>query len=352
MKKMYKVVLFIIIISILIAHLLGYKIYGSATLVKNHPLNNPTEVLDITEAGSVIIELGTEYNIYGITTILPNPLSQIGYFKSQNTTIEIETPENTTSKIWWKNRKFYVCGNTWFPQLLPLRLPAFSKDDLAQILIRYGGAIPDVLVFEESPEYAQQLMEALSHIVSDLKIEQNSEYAIRLGEYLIASQPKYFREGAWLLAHNEKDEIFNVVAKHANEMIDDFEQRKRPAEFFIGRKRREIIDFAYILMKLSENQAKSFLLSHIQSEIDVILRVRIATALLSVDDVRGYDFLMNEMMIDKTLRARLSHELDYILSNSSPGKYYPSYNPQKMYEWYQQNKNKLHWDKKKWHMDH
>lgn len=356
MKKKPKIVVFLIAISIVIvAHLLGFKIFGEATRVKNQPLDNPVKMLDITRQGSVVLELGAEYDIYGITTIIPNPLEQIRYFKHQMPTLEIEleSPENVTSKVWVKNRILYWCGNTWMLQPLPPRLPTFSKVDLALILVRDGGAIPDVSVFEEAPEYAQKLMKALSARVSDLEIEQNSESAIRLGEYLIASQPEYFREGAWLLAHHGKHEIFDVVEKNANEMINEFEESKKAPGFYAGDTRKDIIDFAYILMKLSEDKAKQFLLGHIQSETDIYLRVHMATVLLSVDDCRGYDILMNEMMkpdIDKTIKVGLLHEMDAFLSRRTPIEHYSYDDAQKMNEWYQQNKKHLHWDAKKWQM--
>ena len=328
MKKKTKVVSLVIIPIIIIAHLFGFKIFGSATLVQNHPLDNPVKLLDITKEGKVVLEFGSEHHIYGITTILPKPLEQIRYFKHQVPTLEVEleSPENMTSKVWAKNRLNYFCGNTWMPQPLPPRLPAFSKVDLAEILVSYGGAIPDISVFEESPEYAKQLMKALSSRVSALEIEQNSESAIRLGEYLIASQPEYFREGAWLLALNNKSEIFDVASEKANEMIDGFEERKKKPGGYIGGTRKGIIDFAYILMKLSQDKAKQFLLGHIQSDIDVYLRMQMGTVLLSVDDYRGYDILMDEMMetgIDESVQATLNHAMDRFLSNSTPNQYFP-----------------------------
>ena len=138
-------------------------------------------------------------------------------------------------------------------------------------------------------------------------------------------------------------------------MINGFEERKKKPGFYARDIRKDIIDFAPILMRLSQDKAKHFLLGHIQSEIDVFLRVRMGTVLLSVDDYRGYDILMDEMMesgIDETHKVTLNREMDRFLSNSTPNEYYPYDNPQKMFEWYQQHKKQLHWDNKKWHMSH
>jgi hypothetical protein len=358
MQKTHKAIVLLSILSIIVVfHLAGFKLFGKATLVDNQPLRNPEKISGISSQGKVILMNEKEYKIYGITTILPNPLEQIKYFKNQlpKLEVEIESPEKSVSKIWMKNRLHYFCGNTWFPQPLPPRLPTFSKVDLGEILVRYGGAIPNISVFKESPEYSKQLMGALSDRVSDLVFEQNSKDAVQLGEYLVTSQADYFREGAWLLALNDKSEIFDSVKEKLDEMIHEFEERKTKPGFYAGDTRKEIIDFTYILMKLSQDKAKQLLLHNIQSNIDVYLRVHLGTVMLSVDDYRGYDILMEEMMkpgLDATIRASLNHEMDRFLSNSTPNQYFSYDNPQKMYEWYQQNKEHFHWDNKKWHMSH
>ena len=107
-KKPRIVFLAVFLILIIIAHLRGYKIFGSATLVKNQPLDYPVKIKDITKEGDVVLEMGSEYHIYGITTILPKPLEQVKYFKHQMPTLEIstETPEDITSKIWIKTGLF------------------------------------------------------------------------------------------------------------------------------------------------------------------------------------------------------------------------------------------------------
>ena len=355
MTKRSKVVLLIIGSIIIIAHLLGFKIFGKAVLVKNQPLKNPQKMADLTKQGSIVLENGKEYAIYGIITILPKPLEQLRYFKFQMPTIEIEveSPEQTVSRVWVKNRFNYWCGNTWMPQFFPPRLPAFAKVDLGEIMVREGGAIPSISVFEQSPEYAQKLMKALSPKVSELAIEQNSEFAVRLGEYLLVSLPEYFREGVWLLARNGKQEIFPAVTQKIYESINEFEKRQTDVSFDPPRARENIIDFAYILMKLNEDKAKKLLLEYIQKDIDAYLRVHMANVLLSVNDPCGYDILMDKMMepkVDEYVKASLMHEMDRFLSNSTPGEHYPSEDAQMMYIWYQQNRKLLHWDKKKWEM--
>jgi len=355
---MKKALLFTAIASlIVVAHLFGFKLFGKPTLVNNQPLKNPQKISNISTGGNIVFPNGKEYGIYGIITILPNPLEQIKYFKFHipMREVEIESPDQTVTKVWAKTRNLYPCGNTWLPRPFPPRLPAFSKTDLAQILISHGGAIPDVSVFKESPEYAQELMKALSDIVADLRIEQNSQFAVELGRYLIDAAPAYFREGAWLLALNNKSETFDIVTKKIDDLISQFEDRKKTLGFYAGDTRNIIIDCCYILMKGSKNKAKRFLLPHIHSDIDVYLRVDMATVLLSVDDYSGYDILMDEMIapgIDRTRKATLNHRMDDFLSNSTPNEYYPYDDPQKMYQWYQQNKSQLHWDRKKWHMSH
>ena len=192
-------------------------------------------------------------------------------------------------------------------------------------------------------------MEALSKCVSELDIQQNSESAIRLGKYLIKSEPDYFREGAWLMALNNKSEIFDAVAEKVKRKIDVSHG------FCSVKKREEIIDYAYILMKLSEDKARRFLLAQIQRDIYDYLRVHMATVLLSVEDCSGYEILMDEMMKslnDGKLNTNLSHEMDRFLSNSTPGEYYPRNDPQAMYLWYQKHKKDLLWDNKKYRMIH
>ena len=79
MKKQIVVIFLTISSVVVIFHLLGFKLFGEATLVENQPLKNPEKISSITAKGTILLANGKEYDIYGITTILPSPLEQIRY---------------------------------------------------------------------------------------------------------------------------------------------------------------------------------------------------------------------------------------------------------------------------------
>ena len=68
--KTYKKIIFVVCVIILIvAHIFGYKIYGTSDVIDNQPLKIPQKLQTIDTSGQVVLDSGKKYKIYGIKII-------------------------------------------------------------------------------------------------------------------------------------------------------------------------------------------------------------------------------------------------------------------------------------------
>jgi len=336
---------------VILAHLSGYKIYGSPTLYENQPLDMPRKVAAINEAGEIILADGACYPIYGIKTILSDPLSNTKYFQWQFPTLEVEVvdPDKPVSKIWCKIRIMYWCGNTWFPRFFPGRLNKFSKRDLGEILVREGAAIPTVEVFQEAPDYAEHLINVMQYIAPRLKFEKNKDYASKLGKFLINERPEFFNTGAWLLAHTGDSKISNIVRKRIIDTIRAHERKGR-----VAIRPNKIEDLLSVLIKVSPNDAKQIAREIFRGYRNKFpyLKVALALKLLTIDDWYGLDVLMNEIVdaeLDTSYRQGIVGTLENPLIlcwQRGGGDYKESYKDYwpRLAQWYRDNKDRLIWN--------
>jgi len=343
-------------ILIAIAHIFGYRIFGSPKLVRNQPLNNPRKLSHITDDGKVILDNGNLYQIYGITMIQYNPLEQSRYFKNQALSeksrknedysfleVEVEEPGKEVSKLWYKHRILYWCGNTLMPRFFPGRLKRFSKVDLAVDLVRHGCAIPDMRLFEQEPHYANELVDALSSIASELKPQQNEEHIRELGDFLFYKSNGHFKTGAWLLYCVGDSEFIYTLNDHIETQIEE--------GFIPGQGidwASEIEELYSILVNVSPKMAKDLFNNVIKRypANKPYIKVRMAVQLIGIKDKSAVDTLIREMYdetLEKSYRASILHELPRrfpALENNDYHKLTFTGQLDAFREWYEQNKSK------------
>ncbi len=358
MKRKFIITSFCIgLLLVIFAHLAGYKIFGRPTLYENQPLDRPMKIAIINEPGEIILANDSRYRIYGIKTILAEPLSQIKYFQWQMPTLEVEiaNPDKPISKVWCKNRIRYWCGNTWMPRFFPGRLNKFSKRDLGEMLVWEGAAIPTVEVFQEAPDYAEHLINVMQYIAPRLKFEKNKDYASKLGKFLINERPEFFNTGAWLLAHTGDSKISNIVRKRIIDTI-----RAHELEGRVAIRPNKIEDLLSVLIKVSPNDAKQIAREIFRGYRNKFpyLKVALALKLLTIDDWYGLDVLMNEIVdaeLDTSYRQGIVGTLENPLilcwqrgggKSDEPYKDYWA----RMAQWYRDNKDKLIWNDKRHEM--
>jgi hypothetical protein len=350
-RKTVITLLFIGLLLAISAHLVGYKIFGSPVLYENQPLDRPRKAAKINEMGEIILADGSRYHIYGIKTILSNPLEQIRYFQWQIPTFEIEIadPNKPVSKVWCKIRIMYWCGNTWFPRFLPGRLPKFSKEDLGMILVRQGGAIPTIEVFQEDLPYAKELVHSMERTAPVLEFQKNKEYASKLGRFLINEHPEFFNTGAWLLAHAGEPEIVDILRKR---IVDNLMKRELEGSDIISP--NEVEDLIPVLIKASPDDAKEVAHEIFGSYRNKFpyLKVALALKLMTVDDWYGLDTLMNEIIdpeLDTSYRQGIVGRLENPLIlcwQRGGGDYSETAEAYwaRLARWYRDSKGKLVWN--------
>lgn len=354
--KRKKTIILIILFStslspLILAHLAGHKIYGSPTLYDNQPLDKPRKVAKINQAGEIVLADGNQYRIYGIKTILSDPLRQIKYFQQQLPTFQVDiiNPDKRVSKIWYKSGNLVWCGNVFFPRFFPGKLGRFRKEDLGTRLVWMGGAIPTIEVFKGDPNYAKNLTLTMRDAAPKLKFEKDKEYASKLGRFLINERPEFFNTGAWLLTHTGDSEILNIVRKR---IVDNLVKRELEGHVTISRNEGE--DLIPILIKLSREVAKGIVRKIFGEYKNKFPNLKVAFALktLTIDDWYGLDTLMGEI-IDTTLDTSYRQGMVSRLENPlilcwqrGGGDYKESYEDYwaRMAQWYRDNKDRLIWN--------
>jgi hypothetical protein len=329
----------------------GYKIYGSPTLYSNQPLEKPRKVAGINEAGQVILADGSRFHIYGIKTILSDPLNETRYFQLQLPTLEAEVaaPNKPVSKVCCKTRNMYWCGNVWFPKFFPGRLPRFGTADLGKMLVSCGAAVPTVEVLQQDPVYAKELMLALESPVRGLKLGEDKDCALTLGGFLIRERAEFFNTGAWLLAHGGDPEIAGTVRKRIFDNLLEAEGRGR-----VTISRERVQDLVPILIKVSPQDAKEVVHKIIDGHRNKFpyMKVAVALKLLVLDDWYGLDSLMNQIYdsdLETSYRQGIVGRLENPLSlcwGRGGGDYKESSEHYwaRLAQWYRDNRDNLIWN--------
>jgi hypothetical protein len=131
---------FVIGIGLIIAHFAGYKLYGSATVHDNRPvLDSPHELASFVAPNIVIAKDGTRIEVKDVTftpRLLETPVEILRRrLNRSDDPILIQPDAANPSGILVQRRHLYGCGNTFFPTIVPARLPAFSNVDFGKWLI-------------------------------------------------------------------------------------------------------------------------------------------------------------------------------------------------------------------------
>ncbi|MBN2182984.1 MAG: hypothetical protein JW715_13825 [Sedimentisphaerales bacterium] len=362
LRTRIKVILVLCILLIITAHIMGYKIYGKRPIIYNQPLQSPQNLQSINESGEVVLDNGKIYKIYGITTIVANPLESSKLRRVRTENVEIEKPDSAVSRVWCKEIIIYwgddvIYWHSWLTRnrrLFPKRRPAFRKRDLAEIFVQEGLAVPEVELFEQDFEYAKTLISSIRDI-SKLNIEQNEDEVILLGKYLCDNNPDLFNQGAWLLAHSGDREIFEPVRTKLNELLSlyDIEVKTKGSYYsnprYTGDMSREMLELISILIRISPEESKTVLREIVETPREAYLRVRFALILNGIGDLYGLDLLMEEVNSLKPrrgTRTALASELEDMLNNTYE-RFFSSESDKEMYEWYQKNRLNIRWDQEK-----
>jgi len=355
MKRKTTIILIILfpigLLLFICAHLAGYKIYGSPKLYENQPLDKPRKIATINEAGEIVLADGNRYRIYGIKTILPDPLRQIKYFQRQLPTFQVDIvdPDKRVSKIWYKSGNLVYCGMCFMSRFFPGKLGRFRKEDLGTRLVWMGGAIPTIEVFKEDPNYAKHLTLTMRDAAPRLEFGKDKDYAYKLGRFLINERPEFFNAGAWLLAHTGDSEILDIMRKR---IVDNL--MKCDLEGHVTISRNEVEDLIPILIKLSREDAKEVVRKFFGEYKNKFPSLKVALALktLTINDWYGLDTLMSEI-VDTTLDTSYRQGIVSRLENPlilcwqrGGGDYKESYEDYwaRMAQWYRDNKDRLIWN--------
>lgn len=128
--------------GLFIAHVAGYKIYGSATVHDNGPvLDSPRELASLAAPNVVIATDGTRFKLPGFTFapyLLDLPVDDLRQVLTRRREpVLIQPDPGSPSGVVFQRPLRYTCGNTWDPQFLPERLPRYDRTDLGGYFTSY-----------------------------------------------------------------------------------------------------------------------------------------------------------------------------------------------------------------------
>jgi hypothetical protein len=134
--------------SILIAHAQGFRLYGSAVIYDNRPVLAKTHVLATIEPPNWLVgKDGTRFAVKGLKfndelySLSPDSLLAIAscwgwfHFPQEEFRFGTAAKESTPSGVAFELVGEYGCGNTFFPTLLPERLPRYFAVDVGECLM-------------------------------------------------------------------------------------------------------------------------------------------------------------------------------------------------------------------------
>lgn len=129
---------------IMTAHVNGYKLYGAPKLVETHPLLllDPLEVARFEPPNIVVAKDGSRHALrhfsFSPAFVAKRPDERDDLLRFIGHPLLFLPDDSMPSGYVSEYRCRYSCGNTWFPSLLPARLPNHLKCDMALALRDLG----------------------------------------------------------------------------------------------------------------------------------------------------------------------------------------------------------------------
>jgi len=129
----------------LIAHVLGYKVYGSPVFYDNRPiLKAPRPIRSFAAPNIVVTADGARFEVKGMAfsdDLLEMQASDLpSYLYQDPGDILIEADPVVPGGVVFQRRNRYSCGCTFWPRWLPERLPKYGRADLGKMLAIRGLA--------------------------------------------------------------------------------------------------------------------------------------------------------------------------------------------------------------------
>jgi hypothetical protein len=131
---------FLLCLSIIVAHTLGYKVYGEVPLYDNRPLVEHALELDKLEAPNLLVATdGSKHALRGVK-IRPEILAQRGtnplrHISHSGTTYRFRADPSKPSGYLMEHPIYYFCGNIFFARFFPRRQPMYKTSDAAKGLL-------------------------------------------------------------------------------------------------------------------------------------------------------------------------------------------------------------------------
>ncbi|MBE2180979.1 MAG: hypothetical protein IAE97_10955 [Chthoniobacterales bacterium] len=337
----------------LVLHFSGFKLYGSAQVVTTPPLPNARKLVSLQPPNQLRFSNGDTLSladIYIPTSVDLSELSgrseavandmrvfkllrALGFNQGTNTiSVQVDPQGHALAQ----RRMNYWCGNTFFPTLLPRRLPSHDTVDLGLKLVAAGLAIPSDVAGEDK-DYRKTLLQALSDSQDSpwycvtAKIPQLDRTTVALGRSLAKSDSRDFVAGAYLLVAAQDTESYATLRR---EILRRMEINGRDYDA-VAQARSE--DFGNILAWIDVDEARRQLLPiSFQTRSFGPTWPDAAMTLACHGDLQGFDAVVQRMANPSTSdseRSSLSRTLKSFFR-------FPENLPSFL-EWYQRNRPRL-----------
>ena len=210
----------------LFLHSQGYKLFGSPKIVATSRLEGAVAVVGIEPPSRVRFANGKTALLEGIyfpqaidltvrnerTAMLWNLLGD----RSQEPSLEIRMlDDGRRGECLRRNR--YWCGNTFFPTVLPCRLPSHTPEDIGPLFVGAGLALPSGATGDRA--YQEELLEAFDRSVAGPQypasglVRRGDAVAVALGTSLISPSSRRFVAGAYLLIAAQEVEAYPGIER-------------------------------------------------------------------------------------------------------------------------------------------
>lgn len=308
--------------SALILHLAGFKILGSATVANLESLRQPRRIAALLPPNALRFQDGSIVSIERV--FFPQAIevtnSPVDHYQSSRAfhnirvllepnsrppigiQVEVTEPTNSSTGIVFLQKQSYWCGNTWFPQFFPRRLPRHVRADLGPLLISAGLALPTAEHVINSQKYNDPLLVALeATVIPDLP-QQHPEVE-KLGLALMAHHN--WTEGLELLIGTGATNALSIARKRILEQLHMVE-RTNPGQASTNA-------WVALLQKIEPELARKALSKLIMvPEFDTETVSLLAGSMAELGDVSGFDLLashLNTQDLSSEASRRLSRHL-------------------------------------------